>query len=130
MNALKQKMIAHSDIDIINVRMAVRGFARDCGLGLKDQACISLASSSVASLLSLGKEFDASGVEILMESCESGPQRGMRVICSRRDKKINHHEVNNRLKTSHYLVDDIEMKLASLNGIEVIVIKWDSSYKG
>lgn len=130
MNALKQKMTSHSDTDIINVRMAVRGFARNCGLGLKDQACISLASSSIASILAFGKEFDVMGVEILMESCESGQQHGVRVSCIRYDRKINHLEINNRLKSSHYLVDDIQMKPASRDGIEVIVTKWDSSYKG
>jgi hypothetical protein len=110
--------------------MAVRGFARDCGLGLKDQACISLASSSIASILASGKEFNSLGVEILMESCESGHQRGIRVSCIRQDRKMNHLEVDSRLKSSHFLVDDIQMKLTSLNCIEIIVTKWDASYKG
>jgi hypothetical protein len=130
MNAISQKMIAHNDIDIINLRMAVREFARGCGFGSRDQACISLVSSSIAGLLRLGKEFDSMGVEILMEYCESGQQHGVRISCIKYHTKMKHQEVNDHLKSSHLLVDDIQMRTASLDGIEVIVTKWNSAYKG
>ncbi len=130
MNALQQKMIVRSETDIVNARMAVREFARDCGFGSRDQACISLVSASVVASLGLGKNTDAIGIDILMESFESDHKHGVRISCIKYHARISEREVTDRLKSSYLLVDDIQMKTASFDGIEVIVTKWDSSYKG
>ena len=130
MIALQQKIMIRNDIDVINARMAVREFARRCGFSARDQACISLVSSSVASILKLEKEVDLLGVEVLMEACESGQQQGVRVSCIKHHTKMHDQDVNSRLKSSYLLVDDIQMKSVSRDGIEVVVTKWNSSYKG
>jgi hypothetical protein len=130
MNALQQKMIVRNDTDIVNARMAVREFARECGFGSRDQACISLVSASVVGSLGLGKETHSIGIEILMEYFESSQKHGVRVSCIKYHSKMSDREVTNRLKSSYLLVDDIQMKPAPHDGIEVIVTKWDSTYKG
>jgi len=130
MNALQQKMIVRSEIDIISARMAIREFARNCGFGSRDQACISLVSASIANILKLGKDFDATGIEILMEYCGSGQRHGVRVSCIKHYAKMLDQEVTHGLKGSFLLVDDIRIKPISLGGMEVTVTKWDSSYKG
>lgn len=130
MNALQQKMIVHSDTDIVNARMAVRNFAGHCGFNSRDQACISLISSSLVNFLGLEKKFHCGGVEMLIEYFENDQKHGVRVTCTKHRAETNDWQVMNCLGNSHLLVDDIQMKPASPNGIEVIVTKWDSSYKG
>ena len=130
MNALQQKMFVRTDTDIVNARMAVREFARNCGFGSRDQACISLVSASVVGSLGLGKNTDGASIEILMEYFESDHKHGVRVSCIKCHARTTDREVTDRLKSAYLLVDDIQMKPASLDGLEVIVTKWNSSYKG
>ncbi len=130
MNALQQKMIVRNDIDLINARMTVREFARDCGFGLRDQACISMAASSVVSSLGLGKNGDIPSVEILMEQLENGPKQGVRVSCIKHHVKRDEQDVSSNLKSSYLLVDEIQIKPTWNDSIEVIITKWISSYKG
>lgn len=128
MISLQQRCTIRNEIDIINMRMAVREFARRCGFGLRDQACISLVSASLAASLGLGKESLSIGAEILMESCESDRKQGVRISCTKHHAKMGDQEVHHRLKSSYLLVDDIQVNAVSLDGIEVIVTKWDSTY--
>lgn len=121
---ISQRFIIRNDIDIISTRMAVREFARRYGFSSKDQACISLASSSLASSLGLG------GVEILIECLENGQKKGMQVVCTKRCAEASDWAAVGRLKNSYLLVDDIQMKPVSQNGIEVTITKWNSLYTG
>jgi hypothetical protein len=130
MNALQQKMIVRSDADIVNARMAVRNFAGHCGFNSRDQACISLISSSLVNFLGLATKLHSVSVEMLIEYFESGQKHGVRVTCTKQRAVTNDWQVMNSLGNSYMLVDDIQMKPASPNGIEVIVTKWDSTYKG
>jgi hypothetical protein len=127
MNALQQKMIIRSDIDLINARMTVREFARNCGFGLRDQACISMVASSVVNSLGLGRNIDFTSVEILMEHLENGSKHGVRVSCIKHHAKRDEQDVSSHLKSSYLLVDEIQIKPTSNDSIEVIVTKWNSS---
>ena len=128
--SISQRFIIRNEIDIISTRMAVREFARRYGFNSRDQACISLASSSLASSLGLGKESAFVGLEILIEYFESGQKKGMRVVCTKQRAEPNDWAAIARLKNSYSLVDDIQTKPVSQSGIEVTVTKWNSSYIG
>jgi hypothetical protein len=130
MNALQRKMIVRSDTDIVNARMAVRNFAGHCGFNSRDQACISLISSSLVNFLGLEKRLHFVSVEMLIEYFESDQKHGVRVTCTKQRAETNDWQVMNSLGNSYMLVDDIQMKPTAPNGIEVIVTKWDSTYKG
>jgi anti-sigma regulatory factor (Ser/Thr protein kinase) len=130
MNVAKQRIVIHSEVDIVSARMAVREYARHCGLCLKDQACISMAASSMATSLGFGERMLSNGGEIVIEYLENQPQRGVRVRCIKRlsenDTKDSIHQVEN----SRWLVDDIEMHAISSEQVEIVITKWDSLYKG
>jgi hypothetical protein len=130
MNALQQKMIVNNDIDVINARVAVRNFAGQCGFNSKDQACISLISSSLINFLGLQEKLHFVSVEMLIEYFESDRKHGVRVTCIKNRAETNDWQVMKRLGNSHFLVDDVQMKPTRHDGIEVVVTKWDSSYKG
>ena len=119
----QERIIIHGDVDIINARMAVREYARHLGFSLTDQSCVSMASSSLAYKLDLGRA-DSSGGEILIESYSHQQRNGMRVRCIKNKASDADQGVINSLGNSRWLVDDIEMKPALETGIEVIVTKW------
>ncbi len=130
MNVAQQRFIIHSEIDIISARMAVREYARHCGMSLKDQACISMAASSMASSLGFGQKSLSSGGEILIEYFESAPKRGVRVSCTKQYADNEDPQSVHHMESSRWLVDDIKMKAISANRVEIVITKWDSLYKG
>jgi len=119
----QERIAIHGDVDIINARMAVREYARHLGFSLTDQSCVSMASSSLAYKLDLGRE-GSSGGEILIESYSNHQHSGMRVRCIKNRANAADQGVITSLGNSRWLVDDIEMKPALETGIEVIVTKW------
>jgi hypothetical protein len=130
MNVSKQKFVIHNEIDIVSARMAVREYARHCGLSLKDQACISMAASSMASSLGFGTKALSGGGEILIEYVEYSPKRGIRVSCIKRYAENEDPDTIRHMESSRWLVDDIQMKAISADRVEIIITKWDSLYKG
>lgn len=130
MNVSKQRIVIHSEVDIVSARMAVREYARHCGMSLKDQACISMAASSMATSLGFGERTLSGGGEILIEYLENQPQRGVRVRCIKRLSEKNAEESMHQVENSRWLVDDIEMKAISSDKVEIVLTKWDSLYKG
>lgn len=84
MNMNQQRFVIHSEVDIVSARMAVREYARRCGLSLKDQACISMAASSMATSLGFGQTTLLGGGEILIDYIENGVKRGVCVRCAKR----------------------------------------------
>ncbi len=123
----QEKISIHGDVDIVNARMAVREYARRLGFSLTDQSCVSMASSTLAYKLELGREGGAGG-EIFIEQYSSHAHEGMRVRCIK--NRANEHDQNviSQLGNSRWLVDDIELKEISGNGVEVIVTKWSSNH--
>lgn len=130
MNVARQKFIIHSEVDIISARMAVREYARHCGLSLKDQACISMAASSMASSLGFGKTTLIGGGEILIEYIERANKRGVRVSCAKRYTENEDPEAIHNTENSRWLVDDIQVKAISADRLEIVITKWDSLFKG
>ncbi len=130
MNVAQQRFVIHSEVDIISARMAVREYARHCGMSLKDQACISMAASSMASSLGFGKKSLSGGGEMLIEYFESAPRRGVRVSCTKHYAEDEDPGAIHHMESSRWLVDDIKMKAISADRVEIVITKWDSLYKG
>lgn len=130
MNVSKQRIMIHSEVDIVSARMAVREYARHCGLSLKDQACISMAASSMATSLGFGDKTFSGGGEIWIEYLENQPKRGVRVRCIKRLSENDAKESLHQAENSRWLVDDIEMNAISSDKVEIVITKWDSLYKG
>lgn len=130
MNVAKQRIVIHSEVDIVSARMAVREYARHCGLSLKDQACISMAASSMAASLGFGEKALSGGGEMLIEYLEQTPKRGVRVHCVKRFSENEAKESIYKMENSRWLVDDIEMHAISSDKVEIVITKWDSLYKG
>jgi len=125
----QEKITIHSEVDIIRARMAVREFARHCGLGLTEQSCISLAAASVAHSMGLGRESNSGGV-MTIDYFENGSRQGVRVNCIKHQVENGDNDAINHLGNSRFLVDDVEMKMGSPAGIEIAVTKWNASRKG
>jgi hypothetical protein len=124
----QERFKIHGDVDIVNARMAVREYARHLGFSLTDQSCVSMASSSLAYKLELGRE-GAGGGEILIEPYKNHQRSGIRVRCIKNKANDSDQNVINNMGNSRWLVDDIEIKPALENGLEVIVIKWNSTQR-
>lgn len=121
-----EKLNLTSEVDIVNARMAVRDFARGCGFGLADQACISMAASSLAYALGFARE-NSLGGEMLMEQFTTQQNRkGMRVHCIKKQTDHGDRDVVHNLGNARLLVDSIEVQPFQPNGVEVIIVKWDS----
>jgi hypothetical protein len=127
----QQKFIIRSDVDIISARMAIREFARRCGFSTKDQASISIASTSLSSSMGVAQN-QPSGIAILIEYFEHEQKHGIHVICTKhhvqsKDQEIIQKEMSGN---SRWLVDDVRMEQSSSEGIEIIITKWDSLHTG
>jgi hypothetical protein len=125
----QEQIVIRSEVDIISARMAVREFARHCGLGLTEQSCISLAAASVAHSMGLGRESNSGGVMVI-EYFENGHHQGVRVKCIKHEAAEGDGDAVNHLGNSRFLVDDVELKMGSSEGIEIAVTKWNASRKG
>jgi len=125
----QERIKIYGDVDILNARMAVREYARHLGFSLTDQSCVSMASSSLAYKLKMGGEGSAGG-EILIEPCDNHLRSGIRVRCIKNQANETDKDVINSLGNSRWLVDDIAIKPLPDNGLEVTVIKWDSTHRG
>ena len=130
MNMNQQRFVIHSEVDIVSARMAVREYARRCGLCLKDQACISMAASSMASSLGFGQTTLLGGGEILIDYIENSGKRGVCVRCAKRYTESEDPKAIHNMENSRWLVDDIQVKAVSLGRLEIVITKWDSLYKG
>ncbi len=130
MNINQQRFVIHSEVDIVSARMAVREYARRCGLSLKDQACISMAASSMATSLGFGQTTLLGGGEILIDYVENNNKRGVCVRCTKRSTETEDPKAIRNMESSRWLVDDIQVKAVSLGRLEIAITKWDSLYKG
>ena len=117
-----QTIQVSSDQDIITARMLVRELARIWGLSVRDQACISLATSSLAQFLHMG----ACGGKIIMESFKQGGRVGIRVVCS----SVNGNADNLApalFGETKRMVDDLTIERRPSNEIRIKIVKWSTA---
>jgi len=120
-----QKIPIHGDLDIINMRMAVREYARRLGFSLTDQASVSITCSNLAYKLGLGGQTGAGG-EIQIEQFSDHTREGMRVRCIKNDPSSDDYIIATHLGSSHWLVDDIKINSSvAKKSLAIDLIKWN-----
>jgi anti-sigma regulatory factor (Ser/Thr protein kinase) len=111
-----------NEIDLVTARMKVRDAARRMGMSLADQSRISLATSSLANALGLGKAGVANG-SVTIECLQNGSRKGLQICCFRDDCDGYAPPVS-YFSNERWMVDELEMFTHSPERVEVRMIKW------
>lgn len=115
-----QTITVQTDFDIIKARMKVRKLARAMGLKTVDQACISMATSSLAQTLGLG---EAQQGRIAMDCLGGGEHTGVRVVCTKADAAT--HDLSPKaFDDMRWMVDELTVETLPPNDLQVTLVKW------
>jgi hypothetical protein len=106
--------------DIIAARMRVRRFAYAAGFGPKDQACISLAASSLAYALALGSTRPG---RMTVDSLSEKGLVGVRVVCTT-VPATDDDMASEGLGNTRCMVDELTVEPHPQNELRVTIIKW------
>jgi hypothetical protein len=117
----KQTIIIKNSFDVTLARMQVRQRARAIGLGIQDQACIALATSSLAHALKLGEATEESTIDIY--SPDEGERLGVQVVCKVANGATQTPEARVFADT-RWMVDELTVETLPPNDIEVTLVKW------
>ncbi len=117
-----QTIKVSNDQDIITARMLVRELARIRGLSVRDQACISLATSSLAQVLHM----TVRGGKIVMESLKQEGRVGIQVACSSVDGNADNLGPALFGETSR-MVDALTVERLPSSEIRVKMVKWSTA---
>jgi anti-sigma regulatory factor (Ser/Thr protein kinase) len=115
----RQEVVISSEIDIVTARLRVRRYAQAKGLDTKDQACVSLAVSTLAHALDLD---GARRGRVIIDSVQDGDQIGVRVICTRESGDVG--DLPRRLENARWMVDQMGLEELTPTGVKVTVVKW------
>ena len=108
-----------TESDIVLLRMQVRDLARTVGMGLADQARVSLAASSLAKALGLGTQHP--GLATFIGLARNG-QTGVRVICA--DKRAQSDCATGSLEEVRWMVDELTLELLPSSIRQATLTKW------
>ena len=111
-----------SEYDIVNARMQVRETARSIGMDLRDQACLSLATSSLLEGLGLG--FNSGAGSITIQCLSEGQNKGLSVICTFHDSS-EQKPVQMATGNVGWMVDTIVIRNLANDQVEITMTKWD-----
>ncbi len=118
----QQQIPIQNEIDLVTARMKVREMARRMGMSLADQSRISLATSSLANALGLGKAGIANG-NVIIESTLNGSRKGLLIRCFRNDCD-GYAPPLSYFTNERWMVDELELFTHSPEQVEVRMIKW------
>lgn len=116
----KLTITVRSDSGIITARMRVRELARSSGFGILDQARISLATSSSAYVLGLGKVGED---RIVMDCFRDGERVGLRVCCIKTEASAEGISPGD-FGDTRWMVDDLRVEAHPAGGVQVVLVKW------
>ena len=108
--------------DIMAARAKVRDLARKQGLGLTDQARISLATSSIADVMGLGTHRQG---QIAVDSVEETARIGIRVVCTA-GKGAKKDLTSSQVDVHRLMVDDLAVETLPSGDVEAILIQWST----
>ncbi len=116
-----QTTIAISNtFDVILARMRVRQQARMTGLGVREQACIALATSSLARALKLG-EVNEGRVDIYRSG--KAERASVQVVCT--GGNGTNCDLGARAFTNAgWMVDELTVEMLPPGGVKVTLVKW------
>jgi len=106
--------------DIILARMRVREMARLKGFDSMGQACISLATSSLAYALGLDRSCQG---QIAIDCFRDQGCTGIRVICTK-TKATGDDLSSGTFAETRRMVDELKVEMLPSDEVRVIVIKW------
>jgi anti-sigma regulatory factor (Ser/Thr protein kinase) len=118
-----QMLTVQTDFDIITARMKVRKLARAMGLKTVDQACISMATSSLAQALGLGEAHQG---QIVMECWDKGERTGLRVVCTKADA-LERDFSPSTFDDMKWMVDELTVETLPPGDVQVTLVKWLAS---
>ncbi len=118
----RQEITVRSSLDVVTARVQVREMARRLGFSLTDQARISMATSSLATYLGLGKNGTSDGW-IIFEGLLNGTRKGLKVVCRRKNVDSSSFSTND-FHNESWMVDEIDLHDIEPNSIEVTMVKW------
>lgn len=105
--------------DIVLARMRVRQLARMAGLGIREQACIALATSSLAQALRLGGMGEDS---IEIHCSDSRGLASVRVVCTATDgDKCD--LASKAIADARWMVDEMTVETLPQNNVQVTLVK-------
>ena len=112
-------LTVRGEFDVIVARSRVRDLARETGMNTSDQACISLATSSTARALGLGKAHTG---QILMEGIVAGERTGVRVVCTAMNGGDS--GLARSMEEARMMTDDLTVEVSPENETLVTLVKW------
>lgn len=116
-----QTIAIRNTFDVVLARMQVRQRARAIGLGIQEQACIALATSSLANALKLGETKEESYIDIY--GPDEGERLGVQVVCTVTNGATCNPEAKVFTDT-RWMVDKLTIETLPSNDIEVTLVKW------
>ena len=114
-----QTFVVREDFDVIVSRSAVRELARSIGMRTADQARISLAASSAARALGIGRTHRG---KITIEDVRREGRLGIRVICEVED--LDEPPAQGKLADARAMTDELVIDELSAERVQVTLIKW------
>jgi hypothetical protein len=99
--------------------------ARQKGLGLTDQARISLATSSMADVLGLGTHRHG---QIVVASVEDEKRTGIRVTCTAA-KEAQIALTSSQIDVHRLMVDALDIETLPTGDVQAILIQWSTRRK-
>jgi len=111
--------------DIILARMRVREVARSKGFDSMGQACISLATSSLAYALGLDRSCQG---QIAIDCFRDQGCTGIRVICTKA-KAARDDFSSGTFTETRRMVDELKVEALPSDEVRVTVIKWKEEHR-
>jgi len=108
--------------DIMAARAKVRELARRKGLGITEQARISLAASSMADVLGLGTQRQG---QIAINSIVEEERTGVRVTCTA-TKDARQALTPAQLDVHQLLVDELTVETLPSDDVQITLIQWST----
>jgi anti-sigma regulatory factor (Ser/Thr protein kinase) len=116
------KLPINNESDLAHARLRVREAARRIGMSLMDQSRISMATSSLANALGLGRDENSAGF-VLIEKVTDQARIGLRVTCSRGNRD-GYTPPLSYFNNERWMVDELELHSSSPDEVKVSITKW------
>jgi hypothetical protein len=116
------KLPISNESDLVHARVRVRETARRIGMSLMDQSRISMATSSLANALGLGR-VDMLGGYVLIEKVSNQGRVGLRVTCASMNREGYTPPVS-YFNNERWMVDELELHTTSPDEVKVSLTKW------